>query len=179
MWVIIALIFIGTFVYLFINSSEKDTVYELVSPTNGSIERTTVLTGKIEPRDKIEIKPQVSGIISEINVEAGDQVKEGDIIAKIKVVPDEGQLASAESRVKLAELSLANQKATFSRTKELYEKKFESRENFEKRPAGSRSGKRGTGCCKRKPVDRARRYLDLQCKKFQYPRACHNFRSRA
>ncbi|MCX4259083.1 MAG: efflux RND transporter periplasmic adaptor subunit [Muribaculaceae bacterium] len=132
MWVIIALIFIGTFVYLFINSSEKDTVYELVSPTNGSIERTTVLTGKIEPRDKIEIKPQVSGIISEINVEAGDQVKEGDIIAKIKVVPDEGQLASAESRVKLAELSLANQKATFSRTKELYEKKFESRENFEK-----------------------------------------------
>ena len=132
LWVVIALIFVGTFVYLFINSSEKDTVYELVNPRHDTIERTTVLTGKIEPRDEIEIKPQVSGIISEINVEAGDLVKEGDIIAKIKVVPDEGQLASAQSRVRVAELTLANSQATFQRTKELYEKKFESRENFEK-----------------------------------------------
>lgn len=132
MWVVIALIFVGTFVYLFINSREKDTVYETVNPTLDTIERTTVLTGKIEPRDEIEIKPQISGIISEINVEAGDLVKEGDIIAKIKVVPDEGQLASAESRVRIAELNLVNTKATYERTKELYEKKFESRENFEK-----------------------------------------------
>lgn len=132
MWVIIALIFIGTFVFLYINSSEKESTYEIVNATEGAIERTTVLTGKIEPRDEIEIKPQVSGIISEINVEAGDEVKEGDIIAKIKVVPDEGQLASAESRVKLAKINLANQQSTYNRTRELYEKKFESRENFEK-----------------------------------------------
>ena len=132
LWVLIAAIFIGTFVFLFINSGEKRVDYELVSPTQGDIQRTTVLTGTIEPRDKIEIKPQVSGIISEINVEAGDVVREGDIIAKIKIIPDEGQLASAQSRVRLAELAYANAEATYNRTKTLYEKKFESRENFEK-----------------------------------------------
>lgn len=132
LWVVIAAIFIGTFVYLFINSSAKQTDYELVQPQMGSIQRTTVLTGTIEPRDKIEIKPQVSGIISEINVEAGDRVKVGDIIAKIKIIPDEGQLAQAQSRVRLAQLALDNARQTYDRTKTLYDKKFESRENFEK-----------------------------------------------
>lgn len=132
LWLIVAAIFLGTFVYLFINSGEKRVDYELVSPVLGDIQRTTVLTGTIEPRDKIEIKPQVSGIISEINVEAGDLVKVGDIIAKIQIIPDEGQLASAQSRVRLAELSLRNAELTYNRTKELYDKKFESRENFER-----------------------------------------------
>ena len=81
LWILVAVIFVGTFVYLFLNSSKKEAVYELVSPVTGDIERTTVLNGKIEPRDEIEIKPQVSGIISEINVEPGDLVKEGDVIA--------------------------------------------------------------------------------------------------
>ena len=94
LWTIIAVIFVGTFVYLFYNSKKKDTIYEIVTPEIGNIERTTVLTGKIEPRDEIEIKPQISGIISEINVEPGDIVKEGDIIAKIKVIPEESQLLS-------------------------------------------------------------------------------------
>lgn len=131
-WLVVAAIFVGTFVYLFINSSAKQVDYEIVNPVLGDIQRTTVLTGTIEPRDKIEIKPQVSGIISEINVEAGDLVREGDIIARIKIIPDEGQLASAQSRVRLAELSLANAQQTYERTKALYDKKFESRENFER-----------------------------------------------
>ncbi|MDE6187979.1 MAG: HlyD family secretion protein, partial [Duncaniella sp.] len=100
MWCLIAAIFIGTFVYLFVKSQPDKEIFELVSPSTGTIERNTVLTGKIEPRDEIEIKPQVSGIISEINVEEGDMVQAGDIVAKIKIVPDEGQLSSALSRVK-------------------------------------------------------------------------------
>ena len=102
MWTVIAAIFIGTFVYLFINSKGHVATYELVSPTTGTIERTTVLTGDIEPRDEIEIKPQISGIISEILVEPGDHVNNGDIIAKIKVIPEATQLSSAESRIRLA-----------------------------------------------------------------------------
>lgn len=129
--VIIAVIFIGTFVYLFINSKAKPEQYSTVNASIGNIEKTTVLTGKIEPRDEIEIKPQVSGIISEINVEAGDFVHEGDIIAKIKVIPDEGQLSSARNRVSVAELSLQEKKLEYERTKTLYEKKFESREKYE------------------------------------------------
>lgn len=131
MWVIIGVIFIGTFVYLYMNSQKKDAVYELVKPSTESIERTTVLTGKIEPRDEIEIKPQISGIISEVLVEAGDHVTAGDILAKIKVIPDETQLSSAENRVKVAEISLEQALTTYERTKALYEKKFESREKFE------------------------------------------------
>ena len=92
LWVIVAAIFIGTFVYLYLNSKPKEVTYELVSPSVETIERTTVLTGKIEPRDEIDIKPQISGIISEVKVEAGDHVQAGDIIAKIRVVPEETQL---------------------------------------------------------------------------------------
>ena len=131
LWILVAVIFVGTFVYLFLNSSKKETVYELVSPVKSDIERTTVLNGKIEPRDEIEIKPQVSGIISEINVEPGDLVKVGDVIAKIKIIPDESQLASARNRVRVAQLDLAEKKLEYERTKELYERKYESRERYE------------------------------------------------
>lgn len=131
MWIIIVVIFIGTFVYLFNNSRSKEVVYQQVSPERRDIQRTTVLTGKIEPRDEIEIKPQISGIIAEINVEPGDEVKEGDVIARIKVIPDESTLSSAQNRVTVAELDLEEKRLAYERTKTLYEKKFESREKYE------------------------------------------------
>ena len=80
-WIIIAAVFVGTFYFLYQNSQPEEVTYETVTPQIGDIERTTVLTGKIEPRDEIDIKPQISGIISEILVEAGQTVNEGDIIA--------------------------------------------------------------------------------------------------
>ncbi len=132
LWSLVAILFVGTFVYLFYNSRTEEVRYAIVTPTMGDIERSTILTGKIEPRDEIEIKPQISGIISEINVEAGDQVKEGDIIAKIKVIPEESQLSSAQNRVEVANLSLEQSRNEYNRTKMLYEKKFVSREEFEK-----------------------------------------------
>lgn len=131
LWTLVALIFIGTFVYLYFNSQPKEVTYEIVSPTVGNIERSTVLNGKIEPRDEIEIKPQISGIISEISVEPGDMVKEGDIIAKIKVIPEESQLSSAQNRVDVSKLSLDQARNEYERTKALYDKKFVSREEWE------------------------------------------------
>ena len=130
-WTLVAAAFIGTFVYLYNNSKKHESVYALVSPSMGNLERTTLLTGKIEPRDEIEIKPQISGIIAEINVEPGDIVRSGDVIARIKVIPDESQLSSAENRVEVARKNLSLQKSKFERTKELYEKKFVSREEYE------------------------------------------------
>ena len=121
MWIIIAAIFAGTFVYLFLNSKGKETTYELVSPRQMTVERTTVLTGNIEPRDEIEIKPQISGIISEILVEPGDHVNNGDIIAKIKVIPEATQLSSAENRIRVAKISLEQARQTYERTKALLE----------------------------------------------------------
>lgn len=131
MWIIVGVLFLGTFVYLIANSRPKKDTYQLVNPSNETIERTTVLTGKIEPRDEIEIKPQISGIISEILVEPGDQVTNGQIIAKIKVIPDATQLSSAENRIRVAKISLEQSHLTFERTKALYEKKYESREKYE------------------------------------------------
>lgn len=131
MWIIVGVLFLGTFVYLIANSRPKKDTYRLVNPSNETIERTTVLTGKIEPRDEIEIKPQISGIISEILVEPGDQVTNGQIIAKIKVIPDATQLSSAENRIRVAQISLEQSRLTFERTKALYEKKYESREKYE------------------------------------------------
>ncbi len=131
LWIIVILIFLGTFVYLFNNSRQKEVTYEQVAPRRIDIERTTVLTGKIEPRDEIEIKPQISGIIAEVNVEPGDEVREGDVIARIKVIPDESTLSNAQNRVNVAELDLEEKRLAYERTQALYEKKFESREKFE------------------------------------------------
>lgn len=131
LWSIVALVFIGTFWFLFLNSQPKPTIYQIVTPENGIIEQTTVLTGSIEPRDEIQIKPQISGIISKINVEPGDMVKEGDIIAIIKVIPDAAQLSDAESRVNLARIALNDAKLKHERNTMLYERKVISREEFE------------------------------------------------
>lgn len=131
LWVLVGVLFVGTFVFLYKNSQPDKVSYSIVVPETGNIERTTVLTGKIEPRDEINIKPQISGIITEINVEPGDVVKEGDIIAKIKVIPEASQLSSAQSRVESARISLEDAKAKYERNKGLYEKKIVSREEYE------------------------------------------------
>lgn len=130
-WVIVAAVFVGTFVFLYKNSQPKEVFYETVSPEIATIERSTVLTGKIEPRDQIDIKPQISGIISEILVEAGQTVHEGDIIARIKVIPDASQLSSAQNRVEQAKIALSDADDKYQRAKTLYDRKLISREEFE------------------------------------------------
>ena len=100
---LIVLIFIGTFVFLYQKSQPKPLTYGEFTPKFTDIYKTTVITGTIEPRDEVEVKPQISGIITEIYKEAGDMVKAGEVIAKVKVIPDMSQLSSAESRVRLAD----------------------------------------------------------------------------
>ena len=85
--VLIALIFIGTFVFLYQKSQPKDTAYDILHTQTTDLAQITVATGKIEPRDEVQIKPQISGIISEVYKEAGETVKKGEIIAKVKVIP--------------------------------------------------------------------------------------------
>ena len=92
---IIVLVFIGTFVFLYMKSKPQPAVYDEFSPKVTDISKTTVITGTIEPRDEVEVKPQISGIITEIYKEAGETVEAGEVIAKVKVIPDMGQLSSA------------------------------------------------------------------------------------
>lgn len=131
LWTLLGCAFIATIVYLYLNSRPKETSYELVSPTMGEVERTAVLTGTIEPRDEIDIKPQISGIITQINVEAGDMVKAGDVIAVIKVIPDAQQLSSAENRLNLARINLRDVETRHQRNTNLYDRKVISREEYE------------------------------------------------
>lgn len=130
--VVVAAIFIGTFIFLYQKSKPKTTVYETVTPEIADLEKTTVATGKVEPRDEVLIKPQISGIISEVYKEAGQTIKQGEVIAKVKVIPELGQLNSAESRVRVAEISTAQAETDHECIKKLYNDKLISREDYEK-----------------------------------------------
>ena len=117
---------------LYQKSKPKTTVYETITPEIADLEKTTVATGKVEPRDEVLIKPQISGIISEVYKEAGQTIKQGEVIAKVKVIPELGQLNSAESRVRVAEISTAQAETDHERIKKLYNDKLISREDYEK-----------------------------------------------
>ncbi|MBQ7553903.1 MAG: efflux RND transporter periplasmic adaptor subunit [Bacteroidaceae bacterium] len=128
---LIAIVFIGTFVFLYQKSLPKVTEYEVLTPELATLEKTTVATGKVEPRDEILIKPQISGIIAEVYKEAGETVKSGEVIAKVKVIPELGQLNSAESRLRLAEMNAKQAENEFGRNEQLYKEKLISREEYE------------------------------------------------
>ena len=129
---IVALIFIGTFVFLWQKSQPKPVVYNEFTPTTADIAKTTIITGKIEPRNEVNVKPQISGIITELLKEAGDYVQAGEVIAKVKVIPDMGSLSSAEMRVRLAEINLKQAQTDFQREENLYEQKLVSADEFDK-----------------------------------------------
>ena len=129
---IIALIFIGTFVFLWQKSQPKEIVYSEFTPKMDSIQKTTIITGKIEPRNEVNIKPQISGIISELYKQPGDYVNAGDVIAKVKVIPDMGSLSSAESRVRLAEINLQQAQVDYNREENLHNQKLVSDDEFDK-----------------------------------------------
>ena len=130
--VVIAIILVGTFVFLYQKSKPKVITYETVRPEMTDLQKTTVATGKVEPRDEILIKPQISGIIDEVYKEAGQAVRKGEVIAKVKVIPELGQLNSAESRVRLAEINATQAETDFARVKKLYDGQLISREEYEK-----------------------------------------------
>ena len=129
---IIALIFIGTFVFLWQKSQPKETVYNEFTPKLDSIQKTTIITGKIEPRNEVNVKPQISGIISELYKEPGQYVQQGEVIAKVKVIPDMQQLSSAQSRVRLANVNLKQAKTDLDREQILYDKGLVSADEYDK-----------------------------------------------
>jgi HlyD family secretion protein len=115
----------------FIKSNSKSSItYETQNPFVSNIEMKTVATGKVVPEDEIEIKPQISGIIDKIYLEEGVEVKAGELIAVIKVVPNEQSLNQARGRVRNAEISLNNTKIEFDRNKALFDKGVISSQDF-------------------------------------------------
>lgn len=130
--VIIGLILLVAVLAYFKKANSKDIVeYDVQKPYYASVKTEIVATGKLNPEEEIELKPQVSGIIDKILIEEGDLVEKGDLIAKIRVVPNEQSLASANSRINSAKLSYDNAKTLFNRNRVLFEKGVISRQDFE------------------------------------------------
>lgn len=128
----IAIVFVGTFVFLYKNSQPTPVEYSELEATVGDVQNTTVITGKIEPRNEVNIKPQISGIITELCKQAGDRVEAGEVIAKVKVIPDMSSLSSAESSLRLAVINLRQAETDYQREDNLYRQKLVSADDFDK-----------------------------------------------
>ena len=116
----------------FIKTNNKSAIeYETQSAIITNIEKKTVVTGKVIPEDEVEIKPQIQGIIEGLFVEEGDLVETGDLLAKIKVVPNEQNLNSARGRLQNSKIVLKNAKIEFDRNQDLFEKGIISKQQFQ------------------------------------------------
>ena len=122
--VVVLIALVGwVFFYLYKQTKKSPVVFETEQPEVTNIIKKTVATGSIVPRKEIQIKPQESGIINEIYVQPGDEVKEGDLIAKIQIIPEMIQVNEAETRLEKARLAYENAKIEFEKSKELYQNK--------------------------------------------------------
>ncbi|MDR2407709.1 MAG: efflux RND transporter periplasmic adaptor subunit [Bacteroidales bacterium] len=132
LFVLLGGVFLATFLFLWNNSREKQINYELIEPQVRTIQKKIIIAGKMSPRNEISLKPQISGIIIAIYKEAGQKVKEGEAIAKIKVIPDIAQLNNAESQLNMAQINFEQQQTEFERNSRLYKSGVLSKEEFEK-----------------------------------------------
>lgn len=117
--IIIALI--AVLVWLGKKNSKSPVQYETEKAFKTNIVRKTVATGKVIPLEEVEIKPQITGIIEKIYVIEGAKLKKGDLIAKVRVIPNEQALANAKGRVSKAQLAVNNAKTIYDRNKKLYD----------------------------------------------------------
>ncbi|MBO4249893.1 MAG: efflux RND transporter periplasmic adaptor subunit [Paludibacteraceae bacterium] len=133
-WIFVCLLIIGvvaTFAFLWSRQQPKPEQYEVLRVERRDLSSHAIVTGKVEPRDEVAVKAQLSGIIAELYKEPGQRVKVGEPIARIKVVPEMTQLANAESRVRLAEHSLKNVQQVYARDSALFAQNVISREEFD------------------------------------------------
>lgn len=117
--VVILVVFAATIFYLYNKSKQKQVVYTTEKPFITTVIKKTVATGSVIPRKEIEIKPQVSGIVEEIYVEAGKNVRKGDILAKVRIIPDLVNLNNAEGRLERAKITYDDTKINFDRQEKL------------------------------------------------------------
>ena len=107
--------------FLYKKEQTAEAFYRTQTATNGDIILKTVASGSIQPRQEILIKPQVSGIVRVVHIEAGDIVKTGDVLAEVMIVPNMSALSSAENRLSRAQISLDDANRTYDRNSALFE----------------------------------------------------------
>lgn len=134
--ILVILLILGTFgwtiVFLYGKSKDKPVEYETQKPFISNLVRKTVATGKVVPRKEVEIKPQVSGIIQKLYVEEGQLVREGDLIARVKIIPNMVNLNEAEYRLKTAQNNYSDAQKNYQRQKQMYEQGVIPEAEFQK-----------------------------------------------
>ncbi|WP_459211355.1 efflux RND transporter periplasmic adaptor subunit [Aquimarina rhabdastrellae] len=128
---LIVVVFVGALYWLFQKNQEDPIVYQTEQASTETIIKKTVATGSIVPKEEVLIKPNISGIIQEIYIEAGDQIKAGDLIAKIRVIPNVSSLQSSKNSVSTAKIALDNQEKIYKRQKDLFDKGVISANEFD------------------------------------------------
>ena len=129
---LLAGVFGYTLYFLYQKSKPKKVSFQTKSPFVTNVIKKTVATGSVIPRREIEIKPKVSGIVSEIYIKEGDMIKKGDRIGKVNIIPDMANLNNAESRVRRARINYEDAKVNYDRQAKLYEQKVIAVADFEK-----------------------------------------------
>ena len=127
---VIAVVFIGTFVFLYRKSQVQPVVFQIDSPAKMTIIKKTVATGKVIPRREVEVKAQVSGVVEKLYVAAGQTIKKGAIIARISLRPSMLNVSAAEAQVLSARINLRNQTLELERNKKLLAQKLISESEF-------------------------------------------------
>ena len=122
--------FAGTLYFLWAKSQEDPVVYETNNPFVASIVKKTVATGSVVPRKEIAIKPQVSGIVDKVYVEPGQVVTEGDLVAKVTIIPNMASLSAAENRLNRSRISLENAQTEYNRNRQLFQEGVVSEASF-------------------------------------------------
>jgi HlyD family secretion protein len=140
--VILLLVIVACFatalIYLWIKNQEDPITYVSEMPSEQTIVVKTMATGNIVPKEEVLIKSNISGVIEEVYIEAGEYIKSGDLIAKIRVIPNVSSLTSAknsiatsQTAVETAQINLQTQQANYDRQKALFEKGIISANDFE------------------------------------------------
>ncbi|MBG7611441.1 efflux RND transporter periplasmic adaptor subunit [Polaribacter sp. BAL334] len=129
--IIIGVFFIAALIWFGKKNSKSIIQYETEKPFKTTILKKTVATGKVTPLEEIEIKPQITGIIDKILLLEGAKVVKGDLIATVRVVPNEQSLISAKGRVDNIKIILDNAKIALDRNKNLFERGVISKQEFE------------------------------------------------
>jgi HlyD family secretion protein len=117
---VIVILIVGTFWWMWQKAQKKPVVYDNETAERTDIVRKAVATGALVPRQEVEIKPRVSGVLEELYVEPGKVLKNGDPIAKIQVVPDAASLNRAEAEVRTRRIGVDNAKRELDRNQNLF-----------------------------------------------------------
>lgn len=131
--VILVIVLLGAwaFIYNKNKSAQENVTYETTKLFKTDIKKTVVATGEVKPRETIDIKPNISGVISELAVEEGSKVENGQLIAKIKVIPNVGSLNNAKQAINSAQISVQNETRNYNRQKSLFDQGVISKSEYE------------------------------------------------